>query len=228
MIYGNYGNNYIQSACQCLALMIIKKLCEVYGLNPKEHYNCELMHTLLINRRLCNINKLLSQLNNVYFNITFQSKYPTFDFEEHYNTAKNILNDNKLQYIPRDMPLTPIKTITNIIKKLLEIYELDSNLNPKNHHNYRLMETLLLNRSLNSNNSLLFQLSKTYNNIIKKARYLTYDDFERYYGNTENMLNDSRLKNIPKDIPLDKIKLEYENYKNNNKTKRTNSNRDRT
>ena len=88
----------------------MKKLCEVYGLNPKEPYNYDLMRTLLMNRGLCNRNELLSQLNNAYFNITVRSKYLTFDnFKRYFNTTKDILNNSRLKDIPKDIPLNKIK-----------------------------------------------------------------------------------------------------------------------
>ncbi len=105
------NKNNIKNACLCLSLIIIKKLCEIYGLNPKKHYNCELMNTLLLNRRLHNNNNLLSKLNNSYYNITIKSKYTTLnDFEKHYRTAKNVLNDGRLKYISKDIPLSRIKS----------------------------------------------------------------------------------------------------------------------
>ena len=80
------------------------------------------------------------------------------------------------------------------------------------------MNTLLLNRRLHNNN-ILPQLNDVYHKITRKARYLTYYDFEEYFSTTKDILNNSRLKDIPKDIPLNKIKRTHENYIRNRQQK---------
>ena len=242
----HFDNKKYSAGYLCLTDSILWGLCEIYGINTS-YKNRELMKSIIRDDRIKLYEKYsqLNELRNIHVELTnIRNKIAHADVsdagksndaiektDELYNKVKETLRKDEFLNLPKQLPMEKlvefygapkngnIKSACQclsiiIMKKLCEVYGLDS----KKQYHYELMNTLLLNRRLHNNN-ILPQLNDVYHKITRKARYLTYYDFEEYFSTTKDILNNSRLKDIPKDIPLNKIKRTHENYIRNRQQK---------